>query len=184
VTLDAHIKQDRKNSAPHRRSKAGDTLVRNYFMAYHRYLEIMSTLSDSEVGRLFKACLIYSETEEQIKLKGNERFVFPTMKHDIDKNRTHYLSKENHPNWKGGITPQNTFERNCPEYKAWRTAVYQRDNYTCQKCGAKGKIQAHHRIPFSVDKSLRLEVSNGITLCKNCHKEIHKRGGYKQCLTE
>jgi len=82
----------------------------------------------------------------------------------------------NNPVWKNGITPENTQVKNSPEYKKWRTAVFVRDHFTCQHCGKEaGSLEAHHIIPFSTDKSLRLEITNGITLCVKCHKQEHKR---------
>lgn len=57
----------------------------------------------------------------------------------------------------------------------WKNNVHIRDNYTCQKCGSKEKLHAHHIIPFSLDESLRYEITNGITLCEKCHKKEHKR---------
>jgi 5-methylcytosine-specific restriction endonuclease McrA len=67
--------------------------------------------------------------------------------------------------------------RNSKEYREWRTAVYERDKYTCQNCGrVGGKINAHHIKPFSRFPELRLDVNNGVTLCKECHKLAHERG--------
>lgn len=57
----------------------------------------------------------------------------------------------------------------------WKNNVHIRDNYTCQKCGSKEKLHAHHIIPFSLDESLRYEITNGITLCEKCHRKEHKR---------
>ncbi|MFA5158849.1 MAG: NUMOD3 domain-containing DNA-binding protein, partial [Patescibacteria group bacterium] len=37
--------------------------------------------------------------------------------------------------WKGGVLPINTQIRSSFEYKQWRRLVFERDNYTCQKCG-------------------------------------------------
>lgn len=48
--------------------------------------------------------------------------------------RERWLGNKN-PMWKGGITPINAKIRNSKEYADWRTAVYKRDNYTCQGCG-------------------------------------------------
>lgn len=65
--------------------------------------------------------------------------------------------------------------RRCSEYKAWRTAVFQRDNYTCQLCGAHGvKLNAHHRFPYATYPHLRYDVDNGVTLCVPCHKNVHR----------
>jgi len=74
-------------------------------------------------------------------------------------------------NWKGGITPINKAIRNSFEYKLWRTAVFERDNYTCIWCGAKDKyLNADHIKPFAYFPELRFAIDNGRTLCIDCHK--------------
>ncbi|MDE2227280.1 MAG: HNH endonuclease [Patescibacteria group bacterium] len=91
-------------------------------------------------------------------------------------------SKENHWNWKGGITSQNQRMRNSFRHKEWSKAVYARDKWTCQKCGLNDhhKIIAHHIVEWSKDPSLRFDVSNGVTLCRSCHMSLHKpRRNYK-----
>ncbi|MHA1280290.1 MAG: HNH endonuclease [Candidatus Helarchaeota archaeon] len=58
------------------------------------------------------------------------------------------------------------------EYKLWRRAVFNRDNYTCILCGKKDKtIQADHIIPARLRGDLILNVKNGQTLCKECHRK-------------
>lgn len=81
----------------------------------------------------------------------------------------------------GRITPEDKRIRRTIEYKKWRKAVFQRDNYTCLICGeVGGELNAHHIKSFKKYPELRLEVNNGITLCISCHylnhsksKEIH-----------
>jgi 5-methylcytosine-specific restriction endonuclease McrA len=77
--------------------------------------------------------------------------------------------------WEGGLTPINAVIRHSDEYNAWRTAVFERDHYTCQECGDSmgGNLNAHHSKPFSQYPELRLDVDNGVTLCEKCHR---KRG--------
>lgn len=60
------------------------------FNAYHSYLTAIEPLNDAERGRLFTALLIYSSTGEVPDLRGNERFVFPQMKWQIDRDKGSY----------------------------------------------------------------------------------------------
>ncbi len=76
-----------------------------------------------------------------------------------------------HPNWKGGITPENQRVRNSREMKAWRDAVFSRDQFTCLDCGQiGGKLEADHIKPFAYFPELRFDISNGRTLCFTCHR--------------
>ena len=87
-----------------------------------------------------------------------------------------HKGKESHF-WKGGITPKNYKIRNSTEMKLWRTAIFERDNYTCVWCGSKSGIgkqvylQADHIKPFADYPELRIAIDNGRTLCKPCHKK-------------
>ena len=86
----------------------------------------------------------------------------------------------NHPNWKGGVTSKNEQIRKNLEYIIWRRAVFSRDNWTCQKCDVRGeKIHSHHIHNFADFDNLRISIDNGITLCKNCHKNFHGIYGTK-----
>lgn len=64
-----------------------------YFCCYHSYLEVMEQLNDAEKGRLFTACLLYSKTGEAPELGGNERFVFPAFKAQIDRDNQRYEAR-------------------------------------------------------------------------------------------
>jgi 5-methylcytosine-specific restriction endonuclease McrA len=60
------------------------------------------------------------------------------------------------------------------QYKAWRTAVFTRDNWTCQSCSRRGgDLHAHHIELWSRRPELRFEVSNGLTLHEECHRALH-----------
>ena len=54
----------------------------------------------------------------------------------------------------------------------WRQKVLWRDKYICQKCNNKDGLQVHHII-FRSNGGTNA-ISNGITLCKECHKALHK----------
>ena len=68
-------------------------MAREYFNAYHSYIEVLEPLNDAERGRLFTACLIYSMTGEAQELRGNERFAFHYMKSQIDRDVKKYNAK-------------------------------------------------------------------------------------------
>ena len=59
-------------------------------------------------------------------------------------------------------------------YKIFRSKVRKRDGYKCKMpgCTCKKNLQVHHIRPWSKNIMLRYDISNGITLCKNCHKQI------------
>ena len=80
---------------------------------------------------------------------------------------------ERHWNWQGGITKERQALWNSGEYKFWRSLVFERDDYTCQYCFERGgRLEAHHIKSFAKYPELGLDVSNGITLCKNCHRKV------------
>ena len=68
-------------------------MAKEYFLAYHSYLEILTELSDAECGRLFRAALEYSATKKTPDLRGNERFLFATLKVQIDRDSKKYEEK-------------------------------------------------------------------------------------------
>ena len=83
---------------------------------------------------------------------------------------------ENNPRWVGDRRklkrPMTSYEGNL-----WRTAVYERDNYTCQICGEHGgKLNADHIKPYSLYSELKWELDNGRTLCISCHKQTPTYG--------
>lgn len=67
--------------------------------------------------------------------------------------------------------------RNSGRYREWRNKVFIRDDYTCQHCNQRGgELNAHHIKQFAKYVDLRFEVSNGLTLCVDCHKKVHREG--------
>ncbi len=79
------------------------------------------------------------------------------------------------PSYKDGKVSERRGIRFSTEYKQWRTDVFLRDSFTCQSCGDDkgGNLVAHHIKSFAEFPELRLVLSNGLTLCNDCHHDIH-----------
>jgi len=89
------------------------------------------------------------------------------------------------PNWRGGISPINKRIRRSSKFFQWRKKVFERDNYTCQKCGKRGgELHPDHIKQFAYYPELRFELSNGRTLCKECHMKTKSWGFKKHALPE
>ena len=87
-------------------------------------------------------------------------------------------------NWRGGISARDKLARSNRQYSAWKISVLTRDGFKCIECGveqgricqccsAKTLLHAHHVAPFSKAPELRYEVSNGVSLCGQCHWKSH-----------
>ena len=76
------------------------------------------------------------------------------------------------PPWEKGT---QDYRRNT-HYKHWRRTVFERDEYICQDClQIGGNLEAHHIKPFKKYKKLRYLTSNGVTLCRKCHRKRHRK---------
>ena len=53
--------------------------------------------------------------------------------------------------------------------KKWSLAVRQRDKFTCISCSGRKRLHAHHRISKFYHPEAAYDLSNGITLCRECH---------------
>lgn len=112
------------------------------------------------------------------------------------------LSGSSHPNWQGGVSSINQLARaDHTLYTEWKLPILKRDKFKCTKCQETENLHVHHdketfseiiKKVMTIDDFERLEefgrkreVANrvveyhikhpvsGITLCQNCHAEIH-----------
>lgn len=87
--------------------------------------------------------------------------------------RRNQFTGDRSPLWRGGKKNDNG-QRERTEYKEWRDKIFKRDNFTCTKCGKMGGIlNAHHLKKWYIFPDLRLNINNGVTLCKKCHTLLH-----------
>lgn len=106
------------------------------------------------------------------KIKDTLKQRFPNGRKDSIETRlkkSNALKGEKNIHWKGGITETNKAIRNSFEMKQWKRDNLARDDYKCIWCGSKKNLQIDHIKPFSLFPELRFELSNGRTLCKECH---------------
>lgn len=88
--------------------------------------------------------------------------------------------------WKGGTTALVKQIRKNYKYRQWRDDVFMRDEFTCQECGHRGILNAHHIRSFSIileeyeitnlEEALLCDelwnINNGITFCEECHEKL------------
>ena len=90
-------------------------------------------------------------------------------------------SGEKHYRWKSDKTDEERLNERCyPEYTTFIKSVLARDNYTCQCCGkiSASNLVVHHLDGYNWCKEKRTDVTNGITLCDNCHNNFHSIYGH------
>lgn len=117
-----------------------------------------------------------TESRKKISDKCKERGSVPYMV-----NGQHWLKtvpRDQHPKWKGGITPERQAFYASPEWKRVERLVKKRDKHTCQRCGkvkTRGEGQqfdVHHIVSFACVK-LRAAIDNLVYLCESCHYWVH-----------
>lgn len=64
-----------------------------YFPCYHSYRKKCEKLTDQELGRLFRALMLFSETGEQQELAGRESIAFDFIAEDITRAKEAYEVK-------------------------------------------------------------------------------------------
>ena len=95
-------------------------------------------------------------------------------------------SGENSPFYKKELTDEERMKSKNrfgdENHTTWSKKVLARDKYTCQKCGKSNDrlMAAHHIDSYDWCKEKRTDLTNGITLCENCHKNFHSLYGYGQ----
>lgn len=106
---------------------------------------------------------------------------------------------ENATAWKGGKMSITRLVKGFQNRNGWYRMIYERDGFKCIYCGSKKKIEAHHIKPVKniIDEYIEnfnnnddlyrflislpiiadSDLTNGITLCRECHKKEHTNFG-------
>lgn len=82
------------------------------------------------------------------------------------------------PKWRGGKTPLRQRLYASAEFREWFRKIAERDKNICQKCGKSSNepraMHVHHTQGFTNSPLHWLDVTQGITLCRECHHKAHK----------
>lgn len=138
------------------------------------------------------------ETIEKMRLNNKRanlgkpawnRGIFGLNKRSIEWREKH--SGKNSSNWRGGISGLNARIRIIPIYADWRFKVFFRDGFSCVLCKSHKNLNADHIKAFSLllrefeIRSIRQaercselwDISNGRTLCFDCHRQTENYAG-------
>ena len=70
-------------------------------------------------------------------------------------------------------------KRNKHQLIVFKNTIKEKYYYTCRVCGAsEPEMDTHHLKSFSQHPKYRAMTSNGVLLCKSCHKAFHDEMGY------
>lgn len=124
--------------------------------------EVIDPNEDEEIEADKNANLTMDEVKEILEMSGNIE--------DADLDEVEDRSDEAR-----GEEVQDKNNRH-PLDKDLRTAILNRDKFTCQCCGKGGMsylpiLTVHHRVPVAAGGPDKEE--NLITLCQNCHMRLH-----------
>ena len=83
--------------------------INSYVCLYSSYLETLKPFTDAEIGRIVMAMLTYAGTGQEPEFSGNERFIWPSIKSQIDRDQKSYQDKceKNRLNGAKGGRPKN-----------------------------------------------------------------------------
>lgn len=100
--------------------------------------------------------------------------------HRCNNTKCCYASGENHYRWNPNLTYEDRIKERKSEdgYVTFIKSVLKRDKYHCQCCHANGNLVVHHKDGYNWCVDKRVDLSNGITLCKDCHSKFHKTYGF------
>lgn len=88
-------------------------------------------------------------------------------------------SGENHPNYNAELTSEERARDRIDVISSrWSYRVRKRDEFACQICSKNQGTVAHHIFSYGEYPKLRTELSNGVTLCEDCHIDFHRHYGY------
>lgn len=129
------------------------------FFCQDNYLNKVAKLTDEEVGRLFRACMIYHSTGEAIDLDGRESIAFDFIRDDIDRAEIAYkekceVNRKNRLSKSTGVNEQARPLSNVNERQ--QTCINNNNNINKKENIKENKIIEDVKEPFIVDDDAKL----------------------------
>lgn len=125
------------------------------FVMYKSWKELFNSLPKEMAGELIQAVFCYQDGEEvhidNPALSAIFNYLINTKEEQVSQGRE------------------------TAEYRKFRKSVLERDKYICQHCGCTNNLHVHHILPYAYYPEERINVDNGITLCKRCHYKEHRK---------
>jgi len=130
----------------------------------------------------------YVHREESKRKTSESHRAWCAENPDKVKARSEKTRGEKHYHWNGGTSRLNVSIRRLTENRKWMDAVKERDG-KCLVCGSVENLESHHITPFADlvqangitnrdqarDCLALWNLSNGMTVCRPCHYNIHGR---------
>lgn len=171
-------KRYRKNNSDKMRELAKKTLREKVqFSLYADRLVIDDGAICGENGILYVACTFCKKLYAPSRQEVSNRIA--SLKTNSGSECRFYcckLCKQSCPIFASRIDPVEKVTRKSNNPK-WRNAVLDRADRTCELCGSKEKLEAHHILAKSRHKNEEVNVENGVCLCCSCHLKIHRQKG-------
>ena len=160
-----------------------------YVCLYSRYLQTLAPFTDAERGRIMTAMLTYSATGEIPEFDGNERYIWPTIQAQIDRDALAYQEKcaKNRANGaKGGRPPKNQTDiekterfSEKPKKANTNTKTNTNRNTKSNNIGADKPPTRHRFVPPTVDQVTAYCTEKGYAVDADRFVDYYTSNGWR-----
>ena len=140
------------------------------FRLYYKSVKKQKSQTVKSTIKYITTSCKYCHKQFEDLISRHRKFCSRTCK---NKWQSENFRNKNNPNWKSDKIKVSF--KGTVDWNEWRKKVFERDKYTCQYCGrVRCYLEPHHLKSKQCFPELVYEVLNGITLCKLCHRKLHK----------
>ena len=138
------------------------------------YRKMQSELSSKTMSKNWQ--------DDEFRERHNERLkdISFSLKWQDDEFRNAHSGK-NHYRYNENLSDKEREQGRLIEgYSDWQQQVKEQANYTCDCCGKHNgsTLHSHHLDGYDWCKERRRDLTNGVCLCEQCHRDFHHHYGY------